>query len=206
MAEALVNFSDWLGNKLKELNTDESVFGSYISGILDSDETADEKNEALQGILSEIVENENNLNDLCAEILDMWCKLQTKESASSVKDPLEDVDVKLAKLMESQCLQTTKQKQYTDEERKIREAILAQYSQMTDDEEEEDDVCVSPEAGMQKNMNAQNVAQAEKEKRENAKQESQKKKEKDKEDRQKQKQLQEDKKEKRKTQKGERRR
>lgn len=57
MATAIDNFSSWLGNKLKDLNTDENVFGSYITGILDSDETNDEKNEALQGILAEIIEN-----------------------------------------------------------------------------------------------------------------------------------------------------
>lgn len=57
MAAAPDNFSSWLGSKLKDLNTDENVFGSYITGILDSDETTDEKNEALQGILSEILEN-----------------------------------------------------------------------------------------------------------------------------------------------------
>lgn len=50
-------FSEWLGEKLRELNTDDSVFGSYIVGILDSDETQEEKIEALQGILGEIVES-----------------------------------------------------------------------------------------------------------------------------------------------------
>lgn len=57
MAAAVDNFVDWLGNKLKDLNTDENIFGSYITGILDSDETEEEKNEALHGILSEIVED-----------------------------------------------------------------------------------------------------------------------------------------------------
>lgn len=52
-----VSFSNWLDGKLQELNTDETVFGAYIRGILDSDETSEEKSEALQGILAEIVEN-----------------------------------------------------------------------------------------------------------------------------------------------------
>lgn len=55
MATAADEFSVWLGNKLKALNTDESVFGSYITGILDGDETLEEKIDALEGILSEIV-------------------------------------------------------------------------------------------------------------------------------------------------------
>lgn len=57
MAGGVDEFSVWLGKKLTELNTDESVFGSYIKGILDEDESSDEKVEALQGILSEIIEN-----------------------------------------------------------------------------------------------------------------------------------------------------
>jgi hypothetical protein len=57
MATAMEDFSSWLSRTLEELNTDESVFGSYIQGILDSDETPEEKFEALQGILSEIIQN-----------------------------------------------------------------------------------------------------------------------------------------------------
>lgn len=96
----------------------------------------------------------------------------------------EDVNDKLAKLLESQSLATTKQKQYTEEEKKIREAILSQYSQMTDDEDENDERNGSgDENRLEKNLNAQTVLQAEKIKREQARIDSQKKKEKDKEDR-----------------------
>lgn len=49
------DFAEWLNKKLRELNTDESVFGSYISGILEGDETVDEKREALEGILAAII-------------------------------------------------------------------------------------------------------------------------------------------------------
>lgn len=137
----------------------------------------------------------------------------------------EEVNIKLAKLLESQCLPTTKQKEYTDEEKKIRDAILSQYSETPVDENDyEEGNGSDDEKGMEKNVNAQTVANAEKVKREQAKLDSQKKKEKDKEDRlatiafcfeqnfiffvcrEKQKQLKEDKKEKRKTVKGERRR
>lgn len=123
-----------------------------------------------------------------------------------------DVDLNLSKLLESQAFTIPKQKQYTEEEKRLKNAILSQYSQISDDEEEDSDdnqVCPggdTKETNLEKNVNAQAVAQAEKLKREQAKLESQKKKEKDKEDREKQKQLKEEKKEKRKTQKGERRR
>lgn len=43
---------------------------------------------------------------------------------------LENVEEKLAKLLESNVRSTTVQRSYTEEERKIREAILAQYSQV----------------------------------------------------------------------------
>jgi hypothetical protein len=93
--------------------------------------------------------------------------------------------------------------------KKIREAILSQYSQMTDDEDEAEtgnQAGDHKENNIEKNTNVQSVLHAEKVKREQAKLDSQKKKEKDKEDREKQRQLREEKKEKRKTQKGERRR
>ena len=48
-------FNSWLNRKLKEFNTDESVFGSYITSILEGDESTEEKTEALEGILSEII-------------------------------------------------------------------------------------------------------------------------------------------------------
>lgn len=48
-------FNKWLTAKLKSLNTDESVFGSYILGILEGDESTDEKHEALEGVLSAII-------------------------------------------------------------------------------------------------------------------------------------------------------
>lgn len=51
-------FKQWLTTKLKSLNTDESVFGEYILGILEGDETKDEKREALEGILSAIIVRE----------------------------------------------------------------------------------------------------------------------------------------------------
>lgn len=49
------SFKKWLTDKLKSLNTDENVFGSYIMGILEGDESNDEKREALEGILSAII-------------------------------------------------------------------------------------------------------------------------------------------------------
>ncbi|XP_069955704.1 coiled-coil domain-containing protein 43 isoform X2 [Cherax quadricarinatus] len=71
MAEALpCDFDSWLKNTLVILNTDDEVFSPYIKGILEGDETTEEKLEALQGILTEITEN--GIDDLCQDILKKW--------------------------------------------------------------------------------------------------------------------------------------
>ncbi|XP_076767015.1 coiled-coil domain-containing protein 43 [Xylocopa sonorina] len=209
MAAATNSFDSWLSKKLQALNTDEGVFGSYIKGILEGDETEDEKTEALESILAGITDD--NIGKHVNEILKAWAEWLPVEEVAGSKVPVEDVDVRLAKMLESQSLPTTTQKSYTEEERRIREAILAQYSQMSDEENsegdgEEDGASGGGDCGIEKNTNAATIIQQEREKREKAKLESQRKKEKDKEDREKQKQLREEKKEKRKTQKGERRR
>ncbi|XP_032685374.1 coiled-coil domain-containing protein 43 [Odontomachus brunneus] len=207
MAVAASSFDAWLSEKLQALNTDESVFGTYIKGILEGDESEDEKTEALESILAGITED--NISKHVAEILSAWAEWLPSEDVAAATVPTEDVDVRLARMLESQSLPTTTQRSYTEEERRIREAILAQYSQMSDEENSEGDGEEDGgggDCGIEKNLNAATIIQQEREKREKAKLESQKKKEKDKEDREKQKQLKEEKKEKRKTQKGERRR
>jgi len=54
MAAGGDDFELWLSLKLKALNTDEGVFSTYIKGILEGEETLEDKTEALEGILSEI--------------------------------------------------------------------------------------------------------------------------------------------------------
>ncbi|KAG4066730.1 hypothetical protein HA402_012797 [Bradysia odoriphaga] len=207
-------FLKWLNNKLRELKTDESVYGSYIIGILDGDEEIAEKKEALEEILSQIIEDD--IETILQTIIDKWeqCSPKVEEQPKVV----EDVDSKLAKLMESNNIPATvTRQQYTAEELRIREQILAQYSQVELDECEDDDDVGGGSGGgggpatttsdpMIKNTNASDVAQLAKERREQAKLDSKAKKDKDKEDREKQKQMREEKKEKRKTVKGERRR
>lgn len=50
-----IGFEFWLNQKLRDCQTDETVFCSYITGILDGEESLDEKSEALNDILSEII-------------------------------------------------------------------------------------------------------------------------------------------------------
>jgi hypothetical protein len=66
MAVAANSFDAWLSKKLQALNTDEGVFGTYIRGILEGDETEDEKTEALESILAGITVRERMLpHPLC---------------------------------------------------------------------------------------------------------------------------------------------
>lgn len=65
-----------------------------------------------------------------SEIIDKWISCQPKEAPKSAPE----VDVQLAKLLEGQSLATTARREYTDEEKKIRDAILSQYSQLSDNE------------------------------------------------------------------------
>lgn len=119
-----------------------------------------------------------------------------------------DIDVQLAKILETKVTtSTSSQRQYTAEEKKIKEAILAQYSQTSD--KEDDDVegnDADDDPNLSKNTNKSDVQALIKEKREQAKLDSKLKKEKDREDREKQKQMREEKKEKRKTVKQEKKR
>ncbi|EDX04334.1 coiled-coil domain-containing protein 43 [Drosophila simulans] len=202
-------FQSWLNEQLRKLNTDENVFGSYIVGILEGDETTDEKTEALEGILSET--GSANIDELVATILQKW--LQSHPSADDPPKKGLDIDVnaQLAKLLEQQKLQpaVNKEREYTEEERRIKQQILAQYSQTVvanEDDEDSEEESEDDSGTLTRNTNKSDVQALAKEKREQARMDSAAKKQKDKEDREKQKQLREEKKEKRKTVKGERRR
>lgn len=156
---------------------------------------------------------ENDLENVIEEITDEWEKCQPQNDV--VASEKEDVDAKLARLLETKHIATTVQRNYTEEELRIREQILSQYSQVEYDDgydEENDEAAGTSTTAdtndpiMVKNTNAADVAALAKERREQAKIDSKAKKDKDKLDREKQKQLREEKKEKRKTVKGERRR
>lgn len=140
--------------------------------------------------------------------MEKWQKyhpvVENGASSSSV-----DVEDRLVKLLGSQSLTTLAPKQYTDDEKKIREAILSQYSQCSDNEvciisirrccrfsandslfyygfkegAIESDLEGHSDKNLVRNTNAETVAAAARERREQAKQESQRKKDKDKEDR-----------------------
>ncbi|KAK8395322.1 hypothetical protein O3P69_006184 [Scylla paramamosain] len=204
MAEAAAcDFDEWLKDTLVALDTDDEVFSPYIKGILEGEENADEKLDALQGILSEITEN--GIDDLCQDILRKW---NVRESNGPAKEsnPQVSADECLARIMGEQAQMVVTTRVRTQEEQNLKSAILAQYAQVSDGEVTDSDA--EEEVVGLRNTNAEEVVRAEREKREKDKEESQRKKEKDKEDRLKQKSKDDERKEKEKkrTQKGERRR
>ncbi|XP_022227898.2 coiled-coil domain-containing protein 43 isoform X1 [Drosophila obscura] len=223
-------FQGWLNEQLRQLNTDEGVFGSYIVGILDGEESEEEKAEALEGILSET--GSANIDELVATIMQKWLHSHPGNDEPPKKGLDIDVNGQLAKLLAAQKLQqpAAKEREYTEEERRIKQQILAQYSEVLhptqirnesvphvnacafqtavpgDDDEHSEPESEDDSGAVARNTNKSDVQALAKEKREQARQDSAAKKLKDKEDREKQKQLREEKKEKRKTVKGERRR
>nr|XP_046188030.1 coiled-coil domain-containing protein 43-like [Oncorhynchus gorbuscha] len=204
-------FEKWLNYRLDSLEVDQEVYGAYILGILQEEESDDEKEDALLGILSAFLEDEK-LEDVCKEIISQW----TESCARSATKNKEDAEVlAIANLIEKQAQIVVKQKEVSQESRKrkeAKEAVLAQYANITDDEDEaEEEEQAFPPSGdksLFKNTNVEEVLSRKKQQRDQAKEDSHKKKETDKMQREKDKLARQDRKdkEKKRTQKGERKR
>jgi len=74
MATGGDDFESWHSLKLQALNMDEGVFGTYITGFLEGEETLEDKTEALEGILSEVMKD---------DILTQWCEILDKRKKVS---------------------------------------------------------------------------------------------------------------------------
>ncbi|CAG7721309.1 unnamed protein product [Allacma fusca] len=79
MAE-VEDFDTWLNDRLRDLKTDETVFGPYIKSILEGDEDFEERIEALDGLLVELQAN-LDVNTLREEILERWNQAQSLAKA-----------------------------------------------------------------------------------------------------------------------------
>ncbi|XP_078683886.1 coiled-coil domain-containing protein 43-like [Branchiostoma floridae x Branchiostoma belcheri] len=200
-------FSLWLSGQLQDLNVDHEVYGTYISGILDSAETEEEKNEALVDFLSEFVEED--VEETCNRIVQTWLRLTAEAAAADRTDQPDKKTV--ASVMEKQAATIVKKQGNEENNAATKQALLAQYAEVSDEEDEgysySEETSNSDLLGF-KNMNKSNVQQAERQAREKAKEEVRVKREKDKMQREKDKQKAAERKEKEKkrTQKGERRR
>ncbi|KAK9535388.1 hypothetical protein VZT92_007771 [Zoarces viviparus] len=201
-------FESWLNDRLDSLEVDREVYGVYILGVLQEEECDEEKEDALQGILSAFLE-EDNADDVCKQIIKQWTDWRNRSAAKSD----EDAEVQaIASMIEKQAQIVVKQKEVSEESKKRKEAVLAQYANVTDGEdeaEEEEPTNFTPnDKSLFKNTNVEEVLSRQKQKRDQARDDSQKKKEGDKMQREKDKLAKQDRKEKEKkrTQKGERKR
>ncbi|KAK5855927.1 hypothetical protein PBY51_007559 [Eleginops maclovinus] len=205
-------FERWLNDRLDSLEVDREVYGAYILGVLQEEESDDEKEDALQAILSAFLE-EDNVEDVCKQIIKQWTDWRNKSAAKNDSD---DAEVQaIARMIEKQAQIVVKHKEVSEESQKRKDALLAQYANVTDDEDEAEEEepsgannFIGNEKSLFKNTNVEEVLNRQKQKRDQAREDSQKKKEGDKMQREKDKLVKQDRKEKEKkrTQKGERKR
>ncbi|XP_029998244.1 coiled-coil domain-containing protein 43 [Sphaeramia orbicularis] len=205
-------FETWLNDRLDSLEVDREVYGAYILGVLQEEESDEEKADALQGILSAFLD-EDTVDDVCKQIIEQWTEYR-KQSAA--KRDADDVEVQaIASMIEKQAQIVVKQKEVSEESKKRKEALLAQYANVTDEEDECEEAepasgnaISANEKSLFRNTNVEEVLNRQKQKRDQAREDAQKKKETDKMQREKDKLAKQDRKEKEKkrTQKGERKR
>ncbi|XP_056262470.1 coiled-coil domain-containing protein 43 [Pseudoliparis swirei] len=207
-------FESWLNDRLDSLEVDREVYGSYILGVLKEEESDEEKEDALQDILSAFLDEESVV-DVCKQIIKQWTDWCNRRA--DTRDPGDAEVQAIANLIEKQARIVVKHK--VSEEPKTmkegKEALLAQYANITDDDTEaEEEEATSGhhfpvgEKSLFKNTNVEEVLSRQKQKRDQARDDAQKKKEGDKMQREKDKLTKQDRKdkEKKRTQKGERKR
>ncbi|XP_026772293.2 coiled-coil domain-containing protein 43 [Pangasianodon hypophthalmus] len=205
-------FEKWLNERLDGLGADREVYGAYILGVLQEEESDEEKSDALSGILSAFVD-EDTLKEVCEQILKQWTDCCSRTAATS-NQPEDEVQA-IASLIEKQAQIVVKQKEVSEEAKRRKEALLAQYANVTDEEDEVEDeeeaagaVGIPSDKSLFKNTNVEDVMNRRRQQREQAKEDAQKKKEQDKMQREKEKLTKQERKdrEKKRTQKGERKR
>ncbi|KAM4884363.1 coiled-coil domain-containing protein 43 [Sylvia borin] len=203
-------FPAWLAARLDALGLDRAVYGAYIEGLLREEESDEERLEALRAVLAACLE-EDLLNDVCREVVERWSDSQVVDA----KEEKEDEVQAIASMMEKQARIVVKPKEVSQEEKQRKAALLAQYANVTDEEDGGDEQDGSPtavnigsEKSLFRNTNVEDVLNARKLERELLRDEFQKKKEQDKLQREKDKLAKQERKEKEKkrTQKGERKR
>ncbi|XP_074747805.1 coiled-coil domain-containing protein 43 [Strix uralensis] len=210
-AEAEGGFAAWLAARLEVLGLDRAVYGAYIQGLLREEESDEERLEALRGVLAACLE-EDLLNDVCREVVEKWSESQIVDAKEKKEDEIQAI----ASMMEKQAKIVVKPKEVSQEEKQRKAALLAQYANVTDEEDGEDEqdgsiataVNIGSEKSLFRNTNVEDVLNARKLERELLRDEFQKKKEQDKLQREKDKLAKQERKEKEKkrTQKGERKR
>nr|XP_060639292.1 coiled-coil domain-containing protein 43-like [Anolis sagrei ordinatus] len=221
-------FEPWLEGRLEALGLDGDVYGGYIRGVLREAECDAERLEGLTGALAagEPV-RVGNASELALAgtrsrvLVFLPCVAARRPSGWDQTSlfcsfPSPDEVQAIASIIEKQAQIVVKPKEVSKEDTLQKAALLAQYANVTDEEDEldaQDDpgaaaVLVSSEKTLFKNTNLEDLVNARKLEREHQRDESQRKKEQDKLQREKDKLTKQERKEKEKkrTQKGERKR
>ncbi|XP_063210313.1 coiled-coil domain-containing protein 43 isoform X3 [Chroicocephalus ridibundus] len=132
--EAAGGFAAWLAARLEALGLDRAVYGAYIEGLLRGEESDEERLEALRGVLAACLE-EDLLNDVCREVVEKWSESQIVDAKEKKEDELQAI----ASMMEKQARIVVKPKEVSQEEKQRKAALLAQYANVTDEEDGEDE-------------------------------------------------------------------
>ncbi|XP_015686950.1 coiled-coil domain-containing protein 43 isoform X2 [Protobothrops mucrosquamatus] len=156
--------------------------------------------------------DEDVLQEVCKEIIEKWSEAQDVEISEKKEDEIQAI----TNIIEKQAQIVVKPKEVLKEDTLQKAALLAQYAEVTDDEDEvnvhEDlgaaAMPIASNKSLFKNTNLEDVMNARKLEREHLRDESQRKKERDKFQREKDKLTKQERKEKEKkrTQKGEKKR
>ena len=156
----MTQFEAWLTKKLQELKTDEGVFLPYIVGILEGDgESEEEKAEGITGLLADVLDDEAAIEKTLQEILAAWRQGSDsgQTSVETVADDVSKLDItERMKLITQEKIATSKinKTEKTEEEKKIKEAILSGRAAV---EGSDDEGTACSTAGLVSNSNAENV-------------------------------------------------
>merc|ERR1711971_796583 len=145
----------------------------------------------IEGILSDVLDDEAVIKATLSQILDQWSKAKTEEANDEVVKKIDlnkmDLVEKMSQITQEKLATYTpkKQEEQTEEQRRIKEAILQGYSEAPDGSETEsdDEDRGGGGGGLMANNNAASIQAEQAEYREKQKAASIEKKEKDKQDR-----------------------
>merc|ERR1739848_847451 len=166
------DFESWLSERLTQFNADGDVFSTYILGILDSEESQEEKNDNLEDLLEGLGLDDGQV-DPCQRLQkEIWSKWSNSKETpeekvvqkSTVKS---DLGATLATHAESQTKAFNQSRGHgsssDDKDREaVKAAILAQYgSSVVEDDASDEDPDDCDDDGndlMAKNTNSEAVA------------------------------------------------
>merc|ERR550532_599343 len=122
-------FDDWLSQKLTKIceDVDLEVFVQYIRGVVETETDLEDKTDSITDILGQITEDD--LETHCDDILNKWNEVNG--GAASSPEKKDAFDNFMATAIETQKTQTFKTKELSAEEKARKQAILAQYSQVS---------------------------------------------------------------------------